>query len=229
MKIGAIVFDGDGVIADLVEVHYQAFNKALETCGHQPISRQDQETKFNGLPTRVKLKILGITDQSEVERVNAKKQEITKVMIREHLKPDGRLVAVLQQLKDRGYQLAMASNSVRGSVHDMAYCTGALPFFKFMLSNEDVKNPKPHPEIYTKACELLGLQPYEVLVVEDNVNGQRAALEAGCRLCVVRDPQDVTASRILEAIAEHEALGYLLPTPQARNAWPKDSSDRERT
>lgn len=212
MKIGAVVFDGDGVIADLVEVHYEALNEALVKTGHNPISREEQETTFNGLPTRVKLKMLGIAPD-KIETVNSVKQEITSKMIKSLLKTDLRLIAVMQQLRDRGYKMGMASNSVRSSVDAMAFAVGVLPFFQFTLSNEDVKNAKPHPEIYLKACENLKLPPHEVLVVEDNVNGQRAALEAGCRLCVVRNPADVTLTRILDSISQHEGR------PTDRDPW----------
>jgi beta-phosphoglucomutase len=44
-----------------------------------------------------------------------------------------------------------------------------------MLSNQDVENGKPSPEIYVKAIEGLGVKPEEALVIEDNENGIRAA------------------------------------------------------
>lgn len=215
MRIAAIILDGDGVLADLVEVHFQALNRALVTCGYPEISLEDQEKMYNGLPTKVKLHLMGLP-ADEIKRVDAEKQRVTGPMIRAHIRTDMRLVAMLQQLRDRGYRLAVCSNSVRASVDEMVYCTGTAALFEFTLSNQDVANAKPHPEIYTKACEKLGLKPWEVLVLEDNVNGQRAALEAGCRLCVVRDPNDVTLARILEAIVQHEDLGYLVPTSEAR-------------
>jgi beta-phosphoglucomutase-like phosphatase (HAD superfamily) len=84
---------------------------------------------------------------------------------------------------------------------------------EFTLSNEDVENPKPHPDIYLKACRQFGLEPLEVLVVEDNINGQRACLEAGCRLCIVRDPSEVTIERVLGSIRDHQHICDFVPSP----------------
>jgi HAD superfamily hydrolase (TIGR01509 family) len=66
-----------------------------------------------------------------------------------------------------------------------------LSYLDVVLTNEDVVHAKPDPEIYLRACELLGLSPVEVLVVEDNVNGIRAAKAAGCSVIEVRDPSYV--------------------------------------
>ena len=57
MKIDAVLFDMDGVLIDARDWHYQALNMALEPFGYS-ISPEDHETRFNGLSTKSKLKIL---------------------------------------------------------------------------------------------------------------------------------------------------------------------------
>ena len=54
-----------------------------------------------------------------------------------------------------------------------------IQYVEFLLSNQDVKYPKPHPEIYLTAISKLGLQPKECLIVEDNFNGIKAAKDSG--------------------------------------------------
>jgi phosphoglycolate phosphatase-like HAD superfamily hydrolase len=51
--------------------------------------------------------------------------------------------------------------------------------FQFVLTSEDIKQGKPNPEIYLTAVERFGLQPAEVMVLEDSQNGCRAAVAAG--------------------------------------------------
>lgn len=208
MQIKAVIFDLDGVLFDACDLHYQALNRALERAGYEPISEEDHIGRFNGLPTRLKMKMLGI-EGDEAQRVWKLKQECTAEMLHEVVEIDTGTVALLQGLRDRGYKLACASNSIRQSVDIMVIGVGAMPFMEFTLSNEDVENPKPHPDIYLEACRRLGLEPREVLVVEDNINGQRSCLEAGCRLCAVKNPAEVTIERVLSAIRDHEKVqGY---------------------
>lgn len=54
-----------------------------------------------------------------------------------------------------------------------------LSHFQFALTAEDVTHGKPHPEIYLKAAERLGVAPSEMLVLEDSETGTRAAASAG--------------------------------------------------
>jgi HAD superfamily hydrolase (TIGR01509 family) len=72
------------------------------------------------------------------------------------------------------------------------------------LSNEDVASPKPDPAIYIKAMEMLGAKPHEMLVVEDNEHGIRAARAAGAHVMVVEDVEEVNLGKIRARIAEAE-------------------------
>jgi HAD superfamily hydrolase (TIGR01509 family) len=76
-----------------------------------------------------------------------------------------------------------------------------LPYFEFYLSNEDVTQAKPHPEIYLTAMQRMGLSPQECLIVEDNEHGIRAAKASGAHVMEVGDVYDVTYDRIRRHIA----------------------------
>jgi HAD superfamily hydrolase (TIGR01509 family) len=212
MKIKAVVFDLDGVLFDACDLHFRALNKGLVDAGFEAISDEDHHGRFDGLPTRTKMKMLGIEGE-DAQRVWELKQAATAEMLAEVVQIDTGTVALLQSLCDRGYKLACASNSIRMSVDIMVNGVGAAPFMEFTLSNEDVENPKPHPDIYLEACRRMELEPREVLVVEDNINGQRACLEAGCRLCAVKNPTEVTIERVLGSIRDHEAVCDFVPAP----------------
>ena len=78
-------------------------------------------------------------------------------------------------------------------------------YLDFALSNEDVKNPKPDPEIYITAISHFGFDPQECLIVEDNENGIRAAQGSGAHVMIVSDGSDVTYDNIMQRINEIEA------------------------
>jgi HAD superfamily hydrolase (TIGR01509 family) len=75
-------------------------------------------------------------------------------------------------------------------------------YLDLMVSNEDVKRPKPDPEMYQVAFARLGVSPSEVLVLEDNEHGIAAARASGAHVMVVGSPDDVRYSRIRQAIEQ---------------------------
>lgn len=206
MTIEAVVFDMDGVLIDAKDWHYEALNHALELFGYT-ISRADHLSTFDGLPTRRKLDML--TQERGLPRglhgfLNDLKQQYTVDQVYLKCKPLFVHEYALSNLKARGYKLALASNSIRSTVELMMKKSNLDAYFDAMLSCEDVSQPKPYPDIYLHAAEVLGVAPENCLVVEDNTNGIRAAEGAGCPVLVVQSVHDVQLDRILDAIGRTE-------------------------
>jgi HAD superfamily hydrolase (TIGR01509 family) len=144
---------------------------------------------LNGIPTKKKLEKLGFnTDMIEV--INSNKQEITFMLIENKIKPIPEVTKVIKELKRNDIPFAVCSNSIRKSIElflKAANITGE----EFIISNQEVINPKPNPEMYLKAIERLGLPKDEVLIVEDSPVGIEAAKASGANLCIVKDPYDI--------------------------------------
>ncbi len=206
MKIEAVIFDMDGVLIDAKEWHYQALNQALGYFGYT-ISRADHLSTFGGLPTRRKLEML--SQERGLPRglhgfLNDLKQQYTVDQVQLHCKPVFIHEYALSNLKARGYKLGLGSNSIRSTVELMMHKSNLATYLDVMLSNEDVRQAKPHPDIYLRAADLLGVPPANCLVVEDNPNGIKAAEAAGCPLLVVQSVLDVDLDRLLLAIRHAE-------------------------
>lgn len=209
-QIRAILFDMDGVLVDAREWHYEALNDALALFG-MTIDRESHLSTFDGLSTRQKLRILSETrglPKALHSLLNDIKQRITQDIMVTRCRPVFHHRYMLARLKQEGYTLAMCSNSVRQSVDLVARHAGLDPFLSLTLSNEDVKQPKPAPDIYAKAMKELGVKPQECLIVEDNENGIKAARDSGAFVCEVASPDEVhyqTIKNALENIAVGEA------------------------
>ena len=206
MKIKAVLFDMDGVLIEAKDWHYEALNKALALFGME-ISRVDHLTSFDGLPTLKKLEYLTIERglPKELHRfINELKQKYTMDIVYTQCNPVFIHQYALSKLRALGYRTAVCSNSVRNSVEVMMQRGGLSPYLELMVSNEDVRNGKPSPEMYTKAMSHFKLDPAECLIIEDNENGIKAAKAAGGNLLVVQDVMDVTLSNILGRIDEIE-------------------------
>lgn len=72
------------------------------------------------------------------------------------------------------------------------------------MSNEDVKMPKPDPEIYLSTMKKLGLEAEQCLICEDNRNGIKAAIASGGHLLKIGDVSDVNYANIHGRIEEIE-------------------------
>jgi len=202
--IKLIVFDLDGVLVETKKLHYDAFNKALRDVDPKyEINYDEHLAKYDGLSTHKKLDILGREkglNGMEYECIWHRKQSYTYQMLKE-LTPDNRLIEVLKKLKnDYYYTIAVASNSIRSSVKITLLKLGLLEYVDFYLSNDDVKYPKPHPEIYLRAMIQSGATPKETLIVEDSVIGRNAANNSGAYLLGVNNSSEVTYENISEHI-----------------------------
>ena len=206
MKIKAVVFDMDGVLIEAKDWHYEALNKALKLFGYE-ISRYDHLVTYDGLPTAKKLEMLSL--EKGLPRglhrfINEMKQKYTVDMVHALCVPRFFHEYALARLSSEGYRLAVASNSIRDTVKLMMDKASLSQYLEFYLSNQDVTKGKPDPEMYNVAIARLGLTPREVMVVEDNHNGIRAALAAGAHVMKVDTVYDVNYENIRKHIEMFE-------------------------
>lgn len=206
-KIKAVIFDMDGVLIDAKEWHYIALNKALGLFGFE-ITRAEHLSSYDGLPTKVKLKKLSLEKGLPEELhnfINEIKQKYTVQIIQNSCRPIFAHEYALAKLKSQGYKLAVCSNSVRKTVEMMMDYANLTQYFDFMLSNEDVVQAKPSPEMYNTAISRLKMTPSEVLICEDNENGIKAAIASGGNLLKIGTVYDVNYCNIKNRIRELES------------------------
>lgn len=220
--IKTIIFDLDGVLVEARELHYQAFNKALEKFGYA-ISRDEHLSTYDGLPTKKKLELL--TQKKGLlpdlyDQIWEEKQRQTMDIISSEFVYDELMRGVLQKLCEDGYRLAVCTNSIRETAQLMLERKGLIEFLEFFISNQDVQFSKPHPQMFLKAMVELGVGPRECLVVEDSHHGREAAHAAGAHIHGVRDTGDVTYENIAKAISEIHAVSgnaRYIPKWQGKN------------
>lgn len=202
MTVKAVIFDLDGVLFDGVDLHFKSFNKALSHVDEKYVISSADEHKFNGVPTRMKLKKLTEERGLSVEyhqQVWEHKQQFFLESI-SSMGEDAHKIRLMSSLKESGYKIAVASNSIAATVEEVLARKGLNEYVDLYLSNDDVTHPKPDPEIYTLCVERLGLSPTECVVVEDSFVGKTAANASGCHVFPVRNPDDVILERIMNYV-----------------------------
>ncbi len=205
--IKAIAFDMDGVLIEAKDWHYEALNRALRLFGYE-ISRYDHLTTFDGLPTKKKLEMLSAEGDLPVQLhgfINDMKQRYTMELVNALCKPRFNHEYALSKLHARGYKLCVCSNSIRSTIEMMMNRAALEEYLSFIVSNQDVSKSKPDPEMYNLAIGRFGVTPAEVLIVEDNENGIRAARASGGHVLEVADVEEVTYQAIAARIAEIDA------------------------
>jgi len=210
-KIKAIIFDMDGVLIEAKDWHYEALNKALGLFGME-ISRYDHLVTYDGLPTRKKLEMLsaerGLPTRLH-EFINVMKQQYTMEIVYARCKPRFHHEYALARLKQEGYHMAVASNSIGNTIKEMMERSELMSYIDFFISAQDVTIGKPNPEIYNKSIKRLGFSPDQCLVLEDNENGKQAAKASGAWLMEVHDVQEVTYTNIINKILK---IAYMRTT-----------------
>ncbi|WP_255431229.1 HAD family phosphatase [Amycolatopsis sp. WAC 01376] len=122
----------------------------------------------------------------------------------------------LVELTAAAVPVAVASNSPRALL-DAALLRGGLSaMFPVKLAADEVAAPKPDPEMYLTACDLLNVEPADALAFEDSMTGLRSARAAG--LPVIGVPtlrqQDFPADFVIGSLRDEELLAWV-------RGWPR--------
>jgi HAD superfamily hydrolase (TIGR01509 family) len=204
-----IVFDLDGVLVEAKEIHYNTLNQALKEIDEKYIITEAEHlSTYDGLKTTQKLEMLTKNKGLHSEFYDSiwyRKQHLTIEAISE-LQPDLQKIELFKELRNMGYKLAVASNSIRRSVLVMLAKIGIIEYMDLIISNEDVKNSKPHPEMYWKAMSMMGVLPEETLIVEDSPHGLLAASRSRANVLRVDNPHDLTLEKIVNKLNENKVM-----------------------
>lgn len=191
----AVLFDLDGVLVDACDWHYEALNRALYEVAGYMISREDHESTYNGLPTKVKLGMLieqGILNEDHMDSISDLKQKFTIEVINELCSESQEKIDLMVALKDQGYKIGCVTNSIRKTTELMLSKTGILEHMEVIITNEDITKAKPNPEGYIKALIMLDADADSSIIVEDSPKGLQAAYGSGCEVYEVEDATQVT-------------------------------------
>lgn len=189
--IKVILFDLDGVLVEAKNIHFDALNEALGES--YAIEWNEHLSKYDGLKTNQKLEMLTKEKGLPVEmytEVWEQKQKLTLQKLKD-IEQSSQLIECMERLSSEGYKLAVCSNSIRRTVLTVLSKLGIIEYFDLILSNEDVKTSKPHPEIYWKAMSMLGVLPEETMIVEDSPFGLLAASRSKASIMRVVSPREV--------------------------------------
>ena len=229
--IKLIIFDLDGVLVDAKNIHYLTLNEALGS--KYEISWEEHLNKYDGLKTNEKLKLLTTSKglpPSSYNEIWLKKQELTINELKK-ITPNDVLKYTIKELSHQKYKIAVCSNSIRKTILTVLSKLDIIEYFDYIVSNEDVNNSKPHPEMYWKTISYFGVLPEETLIIEDSPFGLLAANRSKSNVMRVETPNSVTIDNINKHINnlimeetprwKNEKLNVLIPMAGAGSRFEK--------
>ncbi|KHD44045.1 HAD family hydrolase [Streptococcus hongkongensis] len=211
--VKAIIFDMDGVLFDTEPFYLnrrqQFFDEHAISINH--LSASDF---IGGNLQHIWKDLLSKHYQSEQAKAVSDAYDAYK---KRHLVPYCDLLfpnvkQTLAKLKEDAISLVLASNSSRTDIEQALESCHLKEYFTFVLCAEDVSHPKPAPDIYLKAKQLLELEKQDIWVIEDSQKGILAAKNAGYKVFAIKDTRygidQSQADQLIDAV--EQIIDYLI-------------------
>ncbi len=174
--IKAVIFDMDGVIVDSEPIHFLTADTVLRKYGKR--NSPELNSRFIGVAEDIfwsnVVSVLGIKENYQ-KLMKDKAREYKKRLSHECASFPGALELIKKLKNEKG----IASSSSREEINIVLTSLGIKDNFSVIVSGDDIEHSKPHPEIYLMVAKKMGETPENCLVVEDAINGVKAAKAAG--------------------------------------------------
>jgi HAD superfamily hydrolase (TIGR01509 family) len=182
MSYKAVIFDMDGVILDSEPVHERAFRDIFREMGcgeNHGINFPAYYGRSDGALWQDFI-ALHHPSQSLEELIAWKQRHLIDLVRKEQPFFEGAL-ELIRKLAVH-YPLALASGSMHPVIDAVLTLRHLQPYFKAVVSVQDVAKGKPSPDVFLRAAEVLGQRPADCWVIEDSAAGVEAALAGGFRV-----------------------------------------------
>jgi beta-phosphoglucomutase len=179
----AVIFDMDGVIAHTNPYHADAFRAFFD---RHNVSYTEQELidhmygKHNSYIMKYFFK--REIPQDEFLRLEDEKEGLFREIYAHHIEAIEGWMDFLNDLKQAGFKTGVATSAPRANLEIIMNGLGFKSKMESILASEDVKHHKPHPEVYLRSAENLGVDPSQCVVFEDSFSGVTAGLASGAKV-----------------------------------------------
>jgi HAD superfamily hydrolase (TIGR01509 family) len=185
-RMTAVIFDMDGVLVDGEPLHFAALNAiladegaSLDVDSYRRYLGTTLQHTWDDLRARFNLR-------HDFDHYAQRYDAAVMDQYRRQARPTDGALALLERLRHAGVPCAVASSSNRRWVDAALDALAMRPFFTITVAGDEVKQSKPHPEIYLAAADQLGEAPDDCLVIEDAPAGIESGRRAGMRVVAVR-------------------------------------------
>ncbi len=204
----AVIFDMDGVMIDSEPVHQEANKRVMEELGL--LFEESYYAQFVGSTTDYmwdKMIHDFSLSQTPEQLMEMSNRHVTEINGEDGYPEIPEVSQLIRKLSNENLKLAVASSSGRTRIQYILDCMKLQTEFNEIVSGIEVKNPKPAPDTFLKAAELLQVEPSECLVIEDSWNGMKAAKAAGMVCLGYENPESIMDRQNME-YADYIVQGF---------------------
>jgi HAD superfamily hydrolase (TIGR01509 family) len=194
--IAAAIYDMDGLIVDS-----EPWWRVAESNVFGRLSRSPSEADFEMMMGRQIKEVIhhwySIAPWENFSLEETQKEILSEVarLVKENAQLLPGVIESLQFFKKKDLALALASSSPLHLIRDLMQHYGLLNHFKVICSAEFESHGKPHPAVFIKAAQELGIDPQHCLVLEDSFNGLISAKAARMKCIAVPEKKSFHQTR----------------------------------
>ena len=178
LKNKLAIFDLDGTLFDTKDVNYNAYQNAIKMLGIDvEIDYNNFCNLYNGKNYREFLpKIIPDITEEQMKNIhNFKKNIYTQYL--DKARKNELLFLMIQEIKEKFY-ISIVTNASKKNVKDILEKFSVKNLFDLLITQEDVKNPKPSAEGFLKAMNYFNISKKNTIIFEDSEIGIQAANKA---------------------------------------------------
>ncbi len=206
----AVIFDLDGTIVDSHPTHFKAYEKLFGEFGIK-WTYEEFNAVFAGMGARAIIQSLltrhGVKDFDLDFLVQRKRDYFDDFLAHKKLGVVPGFFDFLREVNARGLKKIIASGSHTDNIWSMLRNIGAEKEFPLITSGEEVKNPKPAPDIFLLAAQKISIAPPQCLVMEDTIHGVAAAKAAGMK-CIALSAEDLKKAHADWIFPDYTAIDH---------------------
>ncbi len=185
-KPKAFLFDLNGTMIDDMGYHLEVWSDIVNNDWGAGISREEVKKNMYGKNEDLLFRVFGREKftPKQLEEISIEKERRYQRLYKPHLDLIPGLFSFLEKSNGNNIKMAIGSAAIPYNINFVLDNLSIRKYFSAIVSAEDVVQSKPHPETFTKAATLLGIDASSCVVFEDAPKGVEASLNADMK-CVV--------------------------------------------
>ncbi|WP_299527709.1 HAD family phosphatase [uncultured Lutibacter sp.] len=181
----ALIFDLDGTVADTMKNHLKSWQEAVSPYGID--FNADLFMSLTGKPRTATILKLNEQFGTNMDPIAVGKVKGASFNTLVDFTKEISVVADVVRKYHTILPMSIGTGSTRNGARKTLEVIEMSHYFDFVITSNDISNPKPHPETFLKCAELMKVHPHNCVVFEDGILGIEAAKEAGMMVIDVND------------------------------------------